>query len=80
MGLHDLLHNGQAQADAFARTLGGEKGVEYLLFHLIRDTGAVVRHPEGDTRPVGGGGNPHHAPLRGQGLKGVEHQVEGQLE
>lgn len=40
--LDNPLTNRQAQAGAFADVLGGEKGVEYLSQHILRDADPLI--------------------------------------
>src|SRR5215813_12456179 len=39
---NNVMGHGEAESRPFARWFCGEKGIEHLLSHLGRDTGAVV--------------------------------------
>lgn len=45
----DVVAHGQAQPCAFSGRLGGEEGVEYLLFHLGWNASAIVADADLDT-------------------------------
>ena len=42
----DVVSDGKAKASAFAGRLGGEKRVEHLVFHVRRNTRAVIADPD----------------------------------
>src|SRR5262249_49557191 len=88
IGLHrDLstmgLDNGAAdrQADTHAVTLVGDKGLEELRHHFLRDPGPGVGHADGDHIVIAGsGGNNELASLRRlHGLDGIAQQVQQNL-
>ena len=45
---NDVMADGEAQPGAFASRLGCKEGIEHLLLHLGRNTGAVVANPDLD--------------------------------
>src|SRR5262249_48363115 len=42
----DVVTDRKAKPGSFPSRLGGEEGIEYLLFKLLRDTGTVVADPD----------------------------------
>src|SRR5215813_7595057 len=42
----DVMGHREAEPRSLSGWLGGEKGIEHLLFHLGRDTAAVVANPD----------------------------------
>src|ERR1700732_403240 len=53
---HDVVAHRQAKSGALARRFGGEEGIEHLLLHLQRDSGAVVANPDSDLVAEASGG------------------------
>src|SRR5215469_2996472 len=44
----DVMTDGQPKPGAFAGRLGGEEGVEHLVFDVRRDTRSIVPYPDLD--------------------------------
>src|SRR5476649_1632836 len=75
----DVARQRQAQAGALAGRLGGEEGVEDVCEVARRDAGAGVADGEPDVVVIAAGAQRDAAARRGDGMDGVDDQVQHHL-